>query len=337
MVFHSFRLLNRTFLLLFQLSLLISVPRELMAQDQAAEDMVWAEENATLRGTEPEPLELEELSSLSVSALRKRLAKLLPDLQPQGRKNLFERLKEWRPDWFEHWEDAELFPDSTRIDTMPQTLKFVVLEEGEQLIYSWYGEELTWGYGPRNGHIHKGWDTHLEVGDTVVSLMNGVVRYAKFNQGGYGNCVMVRHFNGLETLYGHLDRIDVQQGDLVAAGEPLGLGGSTGKSSGPHLHFEVRYGGFALDPALIMEWTDEEGPVSKNPILELDKSQLSAQKGGESYHQPHLVNSKTHRVRPGETLSSIARKHKTTLSKLKKLNRLRNVDYIRVGQRLRVR
>jgi murein DD-endopeptidase MepM/ murein hydrolase activator NlpD len=122
----------------------------------------------------------------------------------------------------------------------------------------------------------------------------------------------------------------------VTAGEPLGLGGSTGKSSGPHLHFEVRYGGFALDPALIMEWT-EEGPVSKTSVLEIDKSQLSPQKGGESYHQPHIVKSKTHRVRSGETLSSIARKYKTTISKLKKLNRLRNADYIRLGQRLRVR
>lgn len=336
MVFYSFHPLKRHFLLLLLLALLLSGPMELLAQDQATEEMVWTEGIVPPRGTEPEPFELEEMSALSVSALRKRLAELLPDLQPQGRRNLFEQLKEWRPDWFEHWEDRELFPDSTRIDTMPQTLRFVVLEEGEQLIYPWYGEELTWGYGPRNGHMHKGWDTHLEVGDTVVTLMNGVVRYAKFNHSGYGNCVMVRHFNGLETLYGHLDRIDVQQGDLVAAGEPLGLGGSTGKSSGPHLHFEVRYGGFALDPALIMEWT-EEGPVSKTSILEIDKSQLSPQKGGESYHQPHTVKSKTHRVRSGETLSSIARKYKTTISKLKKLNRLRNADYIRLGQRLRVR
>ncbi|MDA0929894.1 MAG: M23 family metallopeptidase [Bacteroidetes bacterium] len=336
MVFPSFHPQKCHFLLLFLLVLLFSGHAGLLAQDQASEEMVWTEDNMPRRGTTVEPVEFEDLSSLSVSALRKQLAKLIPDLQIEGRRTLFEQLKEWRPDWFEHWEDEELFPDSTRSDTMPQTLRFVVLEDGEQLVYPWHGEELTWGYGPRNGHLHKGWDTHLEVGDTVVSLMNGVVRYAKFNHSGYGNCVMVRHFNGLETLYGHLDRIDVQQGDVLAAGEPLGLGGSTGKSSGPHLHFEVRYGGYALDPALIMEWS-AEGPKSKTRILEIDKSQLSTEKGGESTSQAQSVGSKTHRVRSGETLSSIARKYKTTIPKLKKLNRLKNVDYIRLGQRLRVK
>lgn len=283
-----------------------------------------------------EPIDFEGLANLSESALRRRLASLIPELQPSARRNLCSQLQVWRPDWFLHWDDVELFPDSTRLDTMPQRLHFVLLEEGENLIYPWHGEDLTYGFGPRNGHMHKGWDTHLEVGDTVVSLMNGVVRYAKFNHSGYGNCVMVRHFNGLETLYGHLDRIDVQQGDVVLAGEPLGLGGSTGKSSGPHLHFEVRYGGFALDPALLMDWSDE-GPKAKSNELNFDKSLLSKEKGGEAHHVAHVVKTKTHRVRSGETLSSIARKYRTTISKLKKMNRLRNADFIREGQRIRVK
>lgn len=306
------------------------------AQNQESEEAMVEEHLEEGWNLEPEPIDFDGMSNLSAGALRRRLSTLIPELESAARRNLYMQLQEWRPDWFEHWEDKELFPDSTRLDTMAQKLRFVILEEGEQFIYPYYGEELTYGYGPRNGHLHKGWDTHLEVGDTVVSLMNGVVRYAKFNESGYGNCVMVRHFNGLETLYGHLDRIDVRQGDVVAAGEALGLGGSSGKSSGPHLHFEVRYGGFALDPALIMDWTDE-GPVAKTKVLEIDKSLLSKEKGGENHHVPHVVKTKLHRVRSGETLSSIARKYRSTISKLKKLNRLRNADFIREGQKLRVK
>jgi murein DD-endopeptidase MepM/ murein hydrolase activator NlpD len=336
MVFQILLKSRLIFLLLIWISLCCMSFPSILAQNQESEEAraeaAWTEESSW----EPEPIDFEGMSNLSASALRRRLSSLIPELPPNARRKLYMQLQDWQPDWFEHWDDKELFPDSTRLDTMPQRLQFVLLEEGEQLIYPWHGEELTYGYGPRNGHLHKGWDTHLEAGDTVVSLMNGVVRYAKFNHSGYGNCVMVRHFNGLETLYGHLDRIDVQQGDVVSAGEALGLGGSTGKSSGPHLHFEVRYGGFALDPALLMDWTDE-GPVAKTKVLEMDKSLLSKEKGGESHHAPHVVKSKTHRVRSGETLSSIARKYRSSITKLKKLNRLRNADFIREGQQLRVK
>ena len=303
---------------------------------QYSEQAMLGTANEFGRQLQTDPTDFESLANLSEKDLRRRLVTLIPELNTDARRNLFAQLMVCRPNWFEHWDDLELFPDSTSLDTMPSQLHFVLLEEGEKLIYPWYGEDLTYGYGPRNGHMHKGWDTHLEVGDTVMSIMNGVVRYAKFNHSGYGNCVMVRHFNGLETLYGHLDQIDVQKGDVVLAGEPLGLGGSTGKSSGPHLHFEVRYGGFALNPALLMEWTDE-GPIAKTNELSFDKSSLSKEKGGETYHVAHVVKTKTHRVRHGETLSSIARKYRTTVSKLKKLNRLRKSNLIRKGQRLRVK
>jgi len=292
-----------------------------------------------LKIAEPEPMDFDEMSSLSSADLRRKLAGILPELEKKSRRRLFQQLQEWRPDWFEHWEDVELFPDSTTQDTMPQRLRFELVEEGEKFIFSWHGGGLTYGYGPRNGHLHKGWDTPLEIGDTIVSLMNGVVRYAKFNHSGYGNCVMVRHFNGLETLYGHLDRIDVEPGDLVAAGEPLGLGGNSGKSTGPHLHFEVRYAGFAMDPALLMTWTDQ-GPKIKTAVLEINKSQLSSEKGGEGSHGSHgsaQASNHFHRIRAGETLSSIARKYHTTLGKLKKMNRLTNADFIREGQRIQVR
>jgi murein DD-endopeptidase MepM/ murein hydrolase activator NlpD len=324
------------------LSALFANGTKLSAQDEVYADGRSLKRPLVLKASkfeEPEPVDFDEMSSLSAQDLRRKLTGILPNLDKKARRRLFQQLQDWRPDWFEHWEDSELFPDSTSKDTMPQRLRFEILEEGEELVYSWHGGGLTYGYGPRNGHMHKGWDTPLEIGDTIVSLMNGVVRYAKFNHSGYGNCVMVRHFNGLETLYGHLDRIDVEQGDLVVAGEALGLGGNTGKSTGPHLHFEVRYAGFALDPALIMNWTDR-GPKVKTTVLEINKSQLSAEKGGESTHGSHgshLTNNQYHIVRSGETLSSIARKYHTSLSKLKKVNRLRNADFIREGQRIRVR
>ena len=120
--------------------------------------------------------------------------------------------------------------------------------------------------------MHKGLDLYLKTGDTVVSAFDGVVRYAKFNSGGYGNCVVVRHLNGLETIYGHLSKINVAENQYVQAGELLGLGGTTGHSSGPHLHFETRYKDFAIDPE--QYYNTETGVLLSNSLV-LDKEDLN--------------------------------------------------------------
>ena len=123
-------------------------------------------------------------------------------------------------------------------------------------------------YGWRWGRPHTGIDIALNTGDKIYAAFDGVVRLAKYN-GGYGNCVVIRHYNNLETLYGHLSKINVKPGQKVKAGDVIGLGGSTGHSTGPHLHFECRLLYACFDP----EWIfDLETFSIKTSFIRIDKS-----------------------------------------------------------------
>jgi len=123
-------------------------------------------------------------------------------------------------------------------------------------------------YGWRWGRAHTGVDIALNVGDSVHAAFDGVVRVAKYN-GGYGNMVLIRHYNNLETLYGHLSVLKVKHGQKVKAGDIIGLGGSTGRSTGPHLHFECRLLYACIDPEWIL---DINNSCLKTRILKIDKS-----------------------------------------------------------------
>ena len=116
--------------------------------------------------------------------------------------------------------------------------------------------ELTSPYGwrARFGRMHRGVDLNLRVGDTVRAAFDGKIRLTRYEPGGYGNYVVVRHDNGLETVYGHLSKFIVKPNQYVKAGDPIALGGNTGRSTGPHLHFETRYCGLAINPAAIIDF-----------------------------------------------------------------------------------
>lgn len=118
--------------------------------------------------------------------------------------------------------------------------------------------QVTSGYGyrPKFGRMHKGTDLHLKMNDTVVSAFDGVVRVVNYEGKGYGNYVIIRHPNGLETVYGHLNKHLVKENQTVRAGQPIGLGGSTGRSTGPHLHFETRFMGYPINPAGIFDFAN---------------------------------------------------------------------------------
>ena len=112
----------------------------------------------------------------------------------------------------------------------------------------------NYGYRPRFRRMHKGIDLGLSVGDTIVAAFDGKIRIAKFERRGYGYYLVIRHDNGLETVYGHLSRFLVKPDQYVRAGEPIALGGNTGRSTGPHLHFETRFMGLAINPAAIIDF-----------------------------------------------------------------------------------
>lgn len=225
----------------------------------------------------------------------------------------------------EHWFPEDVFPSLSPIEENDSV--HIALIQGQEMFYYNYWGEFNWGYGPRWGRMHRGIDLGLKTGDTLRATFNGIVRYAQFNKGGYGNCVVIRHFNGVETLYAHLDKLLVTSGQLVFSSDVIGLGGTTGRSDGPHLHFETRYKGRSFNPLKIF---DKDSLSLHTDHLVLRKKDIT---------DPYIPKPKKkyHTVRGGETLSQIAGKYRTTISKLQKLNGLKNVNRINIGQRIRVK
>lgn len=191
----------------------------------------------------------------------------------------------------------------------------------------------AWGpisspFGWRYRRYHKGIDIQLRKGDTVTAAFDGMVRFAQ-KKGGYGNVVIVRHYNGLETVYAHLSKIKVSEGQVIGAGDLIGLAGSTGHSTGPHLHFEVRFMGLPINPQYILSL--DYGSLLFNTVA------LQKQKCGLlSAYQP---NTEFHTVKKGETLAEIAAHYVTTVAKLRFMNDWAPKQYVRLkqGQVLRVR
>ena len=186
-------------------------------------------------------------------------------------------------------------------------------------------------FGKRGSRYHKGIDISFNITDSIVSAFDGIVRYAKYNNGGYGNLVIIRHYNGLETFYAHLKRIDVSPNQKVFSGDYIGKGGSTGRASGPHLHFEVRFFGNALDPDLIFDFANNN-LLSEN--LFISKNTFSYIK---KYGASNSSSSKYHKIRSGDTLYGLALKYGTSLNKISKLNNIKADKILQIGEQIRVR
>lgn len=227
-------------------------------------------------------------------------------------------------------------------------------------------------FGPRWGRRHEGLDIKVYIGDTIRAAFDGKVRICKYDGRGYGYYLLIRHPNGLETLYGHLSKQLVKKDQIVRAGDPIGLGGNTGHSFGSHLHFETRLLGQPINPALMFDFENQDvtgdfysvsnGAISKastssaartaSNITSEEKAQETAivavndnteVASIETSNNDAILNAKTatkqrsskprsHSVKAGETLYSIARKHGTTVAKLQQLNGLKSNTVLRVGQ-----
>lgn len=184
----------------------------------------------------------------------------------------------------------------------------------------------NFGYRARWHRNHYGIDLKVNIGDPVRAAFDGKVRIVS-NQGGYGNVVVVRHNNGLETVYGHLSKHLVHVDQYVKAGEIIALGGNTGRSTGPHLHFETRFLGVPINPAEIFDF--------QNKVTHMDTYVFYAnQKHKTGKALTNVSGIAYHKVQSGDTLSSIAGKYGTTVSVLRKLNKLRRSN-LRLGQLIR--
>lgn len=183
-----------------------------------------------------------------------------------------------------------------------------------------------WG---RRAKFHFGVDVRMEVGDPVYAMFDGVVRVSK-RSADYGYVVLIRHYNGLETLYAHFNQLLVYSGQPVRSGDIIGLAGSTGRSTGPHLHFEVRYKGEKIDPNKIVYFPS--GSLLSD-TLQIDRgcfSHLYQVKAAK-------LKSKYHVVKKGETLGKIAYRYGISVKHLAKLNHISTKTKLKPGRRLRIR
>lgn len=254
---------------------------------------------------------------------------------------------------YEDWNNtyahrATELPDSFRIN-----LKHFCMPTESRVVTS--------NFGPRWGRTHKGIDIKVYIGDTIRAAFPGKVRMVKYEAAGYGKYVVIRHQNGLETIYGHMSNWLVKEDEVVKAGQPIGLGGNTGRSTGSHLHFETRLCGVALNPALMFDFRNQD-VVDDYYMFRKDRyesesiaaNQLRGKVGNGSYTAAEVRSEKTqannakkerienknseiryHKVAAGETLYSIAKRRKVTVDDLCRLNHLTRDIKVRPGQLLR--
>lgn len=193
-------------------------------------------------------------------------------------------------------------------------------------------------YAFRRIREHRGTDIALSTGDSIRVAFDGVVRVKETtrNTGGYGNLLVIRHSNGLETYYGHLSRFLADTGEVVKAGEVIGLGGNTGRSTGPHLHFEVRYKGKAFDPERIIDF---ENGTLRDSLFVLWKHYFSIYSHYGQTDDESLAASQRiiHTIRSGDTLGALAMKYGTTVRQLCSWNGISSGTTLRIGRRLIVR
>ncbi len=189
------------------------------------------------------------------------------------------------------------------------------------------------GWRPKFQRVHHGVDLALQIGDTVRAAVSGTVERIAYDHDGYGHYVVVSHPDGMETLYGHLQYALVGQGQFIYSGQPVGIGGNTGNSTGPHLHFETRLGGVAVDPTILFdfyglgnypnEYYTATAAVPKTPTY--------------THQSKSLKKESTYIVRVGDTPESVAKQAGISVMKLCQLNLLQQSDPLPVGRMLKLK
>jgi len=225
------------------------------------------------------------------------------------------------------WTSDKLNPYQTSIDDLKDSIQIDLSSYTAPLAKF---ERITSHFGTRRFRFHYGVDLRLQVGDTIYASFSGKVRIIDYERRGYGRYVVLRHDNGLETVYAHLSRVLVSHDQIVCSGTPIALGGNTGRSTGPHLHYEIRYLGNAINPVKLIDFASgtplEEDYLMTKAISFSHQKELKA-----------LAAALFYKVRKGDNLSVIARRYGTTVGAICRLNNISPKRIIRIGQTLRVR
>ncbi|NDV68100.1 M23 family metallopeptidase [Dysgonomonas sp. 25] len=198
---------------------------------------------------------------------------------------------------------------------------------------------VTSPFGMRRRRMHYGMDIKVQTGDTIYAAFDGKIRVRQYERRGYGYYLVLRHPNGLETVYGHLSKFLANVDDVVKSGQPIGLGGNTGRSFGSHLHFEVRYLGKHMDPREIIDFNNK---VCHKDSYTITPSTFNYYGSKYRTYDPKAPNKYTsggmayHRIKSGDTLGGIARKYGTTVSQLCRLNGMKSTSVLRIGKSIRI-
>ena len=261
----------------------------------------------------------------------------------------------------ECWDTRAVNPYRLQPDAIPARFSIWVVDTLDSYVCPYVTKPRS-QFGYRHGRRHQGIDLPYPTGTPVAAAFDGKVRVSDY-VGGYGNLVIVRHANGLETFYAHLSKRNVESGDWVNAGDIVGLGGSTGRSTGPHLHFETRYKGAAFDPSWLIDFetgtlrhrllkvrswyfnpnqryvqnVDDEDEIFRTDEEDRIAAEEKARKEAAARAKAEAAAMKYHTVRSGDTLSGIAKKYHTTVKRICQLNGITEKTVLRVGKRLRVR
>jgi murein DD-endopeptidase MepM/ murein hydrolase activator NlpD len=219
------------------------------------------------------------------------------------------------------WINDQVFAYRIKPDSIRDTL--ITLTTGERgFTMPVSGHKMWRGFT----YSHKGLDIQLNKGDTIRAAFDGVVRYAKYNRGGFGYLLIIRHFNGLETYYAHNSKFLVKTNQFVRSGDAIALGGSTGRSRGPHLHFEIRYKDVPLDPLRVLDY-------SKGALVS-ETFQVSRKV---FYPNDHPENAVVVKIKSGDTLGKLAKKYRTSVKEICAMNKIKPTTTLRIGRTIRVR
>ncbi len=207
---------------------------------------------------------------------------------------------------------------------------------------------MTSNFGRRGSRrYHYGIDLKAQTGDTIYAAFDGKIRVKQYERRGYGYYLVIRHVNGLETVYGHLSKFLVEENDFVLSGQPIGLAGNTGRSFGSHLHFETRFLGKPINPNFIIDFQNkvthrDEYLVTNSSYRKTNSSSRVVMSS--NYKEPASESTNKfvsgevnhHRIQSGDTLGAIARRYGTSVNELCRLNNITSRTVLRVGRTLRV-
>jgi murein DD-endopeptidase MepM/ murein hydrolase activator NlpD len=243
-------------------------------------------------------------------------------------------------DFYQSWDTITINPYKVDLKGMQDTIKLVLSGYDDCSFHPPAIGDVTSNFGfrrwGRRQKFHFGTDIRMEVGDPVYAAFEGVVRIAK-RSADYGYVVLIRHNNGLETLYAHFSQLLCYPGQPVKGGSIIGLAGSTGRSTGPHLHFEVRFQGEKIDPAAIIHFPSgsllaDTFMVDKGCFSHLYEIQAAKLKAQKAVKVPKYV-----KARKGDTIVKIANRYGVSAKKVSKLNGIKTTTKLKAGRSIRLR